>query len=174
MKTITVKSDGNGMVMEWNLEGSGRCEAGINNPFLEMCLKSFAEASSIDLKLICSKDIGGEELMGAMGDLFAEAVCKQCMELEEYGGTGSGIADDAFFPTSCKLMLPGRTDWVFEMVAHSMEEDSRSITKFFGNLSGRASLCLKFDTYDFSDRYCERVFYSFGRALKMAYSPARA
>ena len=53
--------------------------------------------------------------MGAMGDLFAEAVCKQCMELEEYGGTGSGIADDAFFPTSCKLMLPGRTDWVFEM-----------------------------------------------------------
>ena len=90
MKTITVKSDGNGMVMEWNLEGSGRCEAGINNPFLEMCLKSFAEASSIDLKLICSKDIGGEELMGAMGDLFAEAVCKQCMELEEYGGTGSG------------------------------------------------------------------------------------
>ena len=74
MKTITVKSDGNGMVMEWNLEGSGRCEAGINNPFLEMCLKSFAEASSIDLKLICSKDIGGEELMGAMGDLFAEAV----------------------------------------------------------------------------------------------------
>ena len=49
MKTITVKSDGNGMVMEWNLEGSGRCEAGINNPFLEMCLKSFAEASSMQL-----------------------------------------------------------------------------------------------------------------------------
>ena len=74
MKTITVKSDGNGMVMEWNLEGSGRCEAGINNPFLEMCLKSYAEADSIDVKLICRKDIGGEELMGAMGDLFAEAV----------------------------------------------------------------------------------------------------
>lgn len=117
MKTITVKSDDNGIVMEWNLEGSGRCEAGINNPFLETCLKAFAEASSIDLKFICSKEIGGEELMGAVGDLFAEAVCKQCMELEEYGGTGSGIADDAFFPTSCKLMLPGRTDWVFEMVA---------------------------------------------------------
>ena len=45
MKTITVKSDDNGIVMEWNLEGSGKCEAGTNNPFLENCLKSFAEAS---------------------------------------------------------------------------------------------------------------------------------
>ena len=59
MKTITVKSDGNGMVMEWNLEGSGRCEAGINNPFLEMCLKSFAEASSIDLKSYAARILAG-------------------------------------------------------------------------------------------------------------------
>ena len=50
MKTITVKSDDNGIVMEWNLEGSGKCEAGTNNPFLENCLKSFAEALFYFLK----------------------------------------------------------------------------------------------------------------------------
>ena len=110
MKTITVKSDDNGIVMEWNLEGSGKCEAGTNNPFLENCLKSFAEASSIDLKLICSKDIGGEELMGAMGIYLLKLSVSSVWNWKSMAGQEAGLQTMPFSPPAVSSCFrAGRT-----------------------------------------------------------------
>ena len=160
------------MEVDWNWEGSGKSSINIEEEFWNSCITAFAKAAGVDLDIRVTGEKPSEaEFMKNLGEIFAREVCQRCEKSGQYQGVGRVSILEAGKETFCELYLPGRVDWVYEMIAENPREDPYQVLAFFKRFAGAAKLRLKMRTSSYGKEECVKLFQAMGQALNAAFKP---
>ena len=169
---ISEKTENYNIEVRWNWNGNGKCSINIEDEFWNQCMTAFAKATRADLDIqITGEKPSAAEFMKKMGEVFAREVCQRCEKSGQYQGVGRVSIGENGKETFCELYLPGRVDWVYEMIAENPGSDPYGVLVFFRKFAKEAKLRLKMRTSSYEKDECVKLFKTLGLALNAAFCP---
>ena len=163
------------IILEVNIDGSGKTEIKTGIGFLDHMLNVWAFHGLFDLKVKCSGDLEidahhtTEDIALALGSTLAEAIGEK-KGIYRYGHAYVPM-DEALIRVA--LDLSGRSEFVFSGDINQPtigQLDTQMITHFFRSLAMSSGMSLHMAIfYGINDHHkCEGLFKALGRALRAA------
>lgn len=174
MEKITVSEiEGNiSLKIVCNPAGTGKC-TGFEDTFVKEAMTTLAQNAEIDLEVQTDTDRAienREQYMKLLGKILAQIICKRCETQGQYRGVGRAQNEQSDKECLCELYLPGRVDWVYEVITQNCVQDKYGISVFFKSIAENAKLRLKLRVWDYTRKNSLGLFEVFGKSLKMAFS----